>query len=78
MRKRTLRRRYGRASSYFKPGQFGYVVAATKRGGMHWLDKEGSSAEGETAYLVSKSSHGRGGALWFSGAGIRFTKGGPL
>lgn len=60
--------------SYFKKGQFAYVIAVNSKGGMHWLDKSEPSKAGQKAYLVSKAKHGRGGALWFSRDGLRFTK----
>ena len=60
------------AGGYWKPGQFGYAVACSTHPGMHTLDK-GPTAAGELAYLVSKAKHGRGGALWFSANGLRFT-----
>lgn len=60
-------------SSYFKPGQFGYVVGSTTRGGMYTLDR-GPSGEGELTYLVSKRpKEAGGGALWFSAGALRFT-----
>ena len=60
--------------NYFKKGQFGYVVATDKRGGCCLLDRDwAESAPGEPAYMVSKTKDMRGGALWFSGDGIRFT-----
>ena len=40
---------------------------------MHWVDKDGSSPRGAIAYLVSKTKDMRGGALWFSEDGVRFT-----
>ena len=60
------------AGGYWKPGQFGYAVSYSTHPAMHTLDK-GPTAPGELAYLVSKAPHGRGGALWFSAEGIRFT-----
>lgn len=47
---------------WWKVGQFGYALSWDKR-------------SGKLMYLVSKSSHGRGGAAWFSPDEIRFTKG---
>ena len=41
---------------------------------MYFADKDGLSAPGEVAFLVSKTSDGRGGALWFSADALRFTK----
>jgi hypothetical protein len=58
---------------YFKPGQFAYVLSYDKRGSNYWVDKDGASREGELAYLVSKTKDMRGGALWFSADGLRFT-----
>ncbi len=58
---------------YFKRGQFGYALSWDKRGGMYWVDKDGSSPRGAIAYLVSKTKDMRGGALWFSEDGVRFT-----
>jgi len=60
------------AAGYWKPGQFGYAIAYSTHPGMHTLDK-GETKGGELAYLVSKAKHGRGGALWFSANGLRFT-----
>lgn len=60
-------------SSYFKPGQYGYVTAWDMRGGMHAQDKDQPMRAGERAYLVAKTRHGRGGAVWFSADGLRFT-----
>ena len=57
---------------YWKPGQFGYAVSYSTRPGMHTMDK-GPSEAGDLSYLVSKTKHGRGGALWFSAQGLRFT-----
>lgn len=62
-----------KSDGYWKPGQFGYAVAYSTHPGMHTLDK-GPTGSGELAYLVSKASHGRGGALWFSNEALRFTK----
>lgn len=59
---------------YFKPGQFGYVLATETRGGMHCQDTSTPSRAGEPAYLVSKTKDMRGGALWFSADGVRFTR----
>lgn len=63
----------GSGARYFKPGQYAYVIGYDKRGGYYWVDKDGESAPGEVAYLVSKSKNMAGGALWFSGDGLRFT-----
>lgn len=60
-------------AGYFKTGQFAYVIGQNDDGGMFWIDKDGESEKGETAYLVSKTKEMAGGALWFSGDGIRFT-----
>lgn len=60
-------------SKYFRPGQFGYVVGSTSRGGMHTLDR-GDSMEGDLTYLVSKRPKSAGGgALWFSDDALLFT-----
>jgi hypothetical protein len=59
---------------WFKVGQFGYVVSWDKRGGCHWIDRDGMSPVGTKAYLVQKTKAGGGGALWFSSTGVRFTK----
>lgn len=58
--------------AYFKVGQFAYALAVDTGGGMHCVDR-GESRPGERAYLVSKTKLMRGGALWFSESGIRFT-----
>jgi hypothetical protein len=60
------------AAGYWKPGQFGYAVAYSTHPGMHTLDK-GPSEPDEMSYLVAKSKDHRGGALWFSAQGLRFT-----
>lgn len=60
------------AGGYWKPGQFGYAISYSTHPGMHTLDK-GPTEAGDLAYLVSKAAHGRGGALWFSAEGLRFT-----
>lgn len=60
-------------SGYFKRGQFAYVMAVNNSGGMWWIDKDGDSPRGEDAYLISKSKDARGGALWISKDGFRFT-----
>lgn len=65
----------GSGAKYFKAGQFGYVISQNKIGGMYWCHKDGQSAPGETAYLVSKTKEMKGGALWFSREALRFTKG---
>ena len=57
---------------YFKPGQRAYAISWTTHGGMHTQD-DGTPGPGDIAYLVAKSKGARGGALWFSGRGIRFT-----
>lgn len=61
-----------RSGGYYKPGQFGYAISYSTHPGMMTLDK-GETAGGELAYLVSKTPEMRGGALWFSAEGIRFT-----
>lgn len=60
-------------TGYFKPGQFAYVIGEDDRGGNYWIDQEGQSAPGQTAYLISKTKDMRGGALWISPVSIRFT-----
>ncbi len=60
-------------NSYFKPGQFGYVVGQDQRGGCSLVDADRTSEPGETALLISKTRDMRGGALWFSTEGVRFT-----
>lgn len=61
-------------SSYFKPGQYGYVVGTTDRGGMHTLDG-GPSLPGGITYLVSKRKKKEGGAaFWFSKGALRFAR----
>ncbi len=69
----------GGKNPYFKKGQFGYVVGANTAGGMYFVDRDwdsgrGISEPGEVAFLVSKTTDGRGGALWFSTESLRFTK----
>ena len=66
----------GGRNPYFRKGQFGYVVGVNTAGGMHFVDKEDASESepGEVAFLVSKTSDMRGGALWFSADALRFTK----
>lgn len=59
---------------YFKPGQFAYAISSTTKGGMWCQDTDEDSVEGETTYLVSKTKDMRGGALWFSKNGLRFTR----
>lgn len=59
-------------AGYFKKGQFGYVVGSNSKGGMHCQDI-GESKPGQIAYLVAKAKHGRGGAIWYSRRGLRFT-----
>ena len=62
---------------YFKPGQFGYAIGTNlsrgKRYGVYPLDGNGEYSG--VAYLVSKTKEMRGGALWFTANGIRFTRG---
>jgi hypothetical protein len=60
-------------AGYFKKGQYAYVIASNTAGGFHWVDRGGSSEPGQRVYLVTKSKHGRGGALWYSPEGVRFT-----
>jgi hypothetical protein len=60
-------------NAYFKPGQFGYVVGQNTSGGMHFVDGHGTSKPGEVALLIAKTREMRGGALWFSLKGVRFT-----
>jgi hypothetical protein len=59
-------------SGYWKPGQFGYAISYSTYPGMFTMDKGPSKAD-ELSYLVSKSKGMRGGALWFSADGLRFT-----
>jgi hypothetical protein len=68
---------------YWKVGQFGYVVGTNLDGkgrryvvavGLRAGNDRGMSAPGATAYLVSKSRGGRGGASWFAPSALRFTK----
>lgn len=54
--------------------RFGYVVGVNTRGGMHFWDKSRPSEPGEVAFLVSRTSDGKSGAIWYSYEGIRFTK----
>jgi hypothetical protein len=61
-----------RPSSYFKVGQFGYARVRHTRGGFATQDA-GESAPGQTVYAVFKAKDGRGGAVWFTEDGIRFT-----
>lgn len=61
-------------STYFKPGQMAYALSWDERGGCFALDRKGPSRSGERVFLVSKTKGMRGGGLWFSAAGIRFTK----
>lgn len=63
----------GSGAGYFKAGQYGYARAVDTRGGLYWVNKDGTSEPGEAAYLVSKTKDGRGGALWFSEDALRFT-----
>lgn len=64
----------GGRNPYFKVGQRAYVIAQDDRGGMWMVDEGGDSDPGECAYLVSKTKDMKGGALWFSEHGVRFTK----
>lgn len=61
-----------RPSSYFKVGQFGYARVRHTSGGFATQDA-GESKPGQTVYAVSKAKDGRGGAVWFTEDGIRFT-----
>jgi hypothetical protein len=54
--------------------RFGYVVGVNTSGGMHFFDKARPSEPGEVAFLVSRSSDGHSGAIWYSHEAIRFTK----
>lgn len=58
-------------SLYWKTGQFGYALSYSTHPGMH--TERGPTAEGELAFLVSKTSDMRGGATWFSADALRFT-----
>jgi len=60
-------------AGYFKKGQFGYALSWDKRGGNYPMDTHGPSEPGEMTYLVSKTKDMRGGALWFTSRGVRFT-----
>lgn len=60
-------------AGYFKHGQFAYVIGMSDDGGMYWIDKPGHSEKGQVVYLISKTKEMRGGALWISEDGIRFT-----
>ncbi len=62
----------GSGAGYFKPGQYGTVVAKNTAGGMHYTDVSRVSKPGEVALLVSKG--GNGGALWFTENAVRYTK----
>ncbi len=57
---------------YFKVGQFGYALGSNDKGGC-WLQDGGDSEPGQVAYIVSKTKHMAGGALWFSESALRFT-----
>jgi hypothetical protein len=61
-----------RPSSYFKVGQFGYARVRHTSGGFATQDA-GESKAGQPVYAVSKAKDGRGGAVWFTEDGIRFT-----
>lgn len=54
--------------------RFGYVQSVNTTGGMHFFDKSRASEPGEPAFLVSRTSDGRSGAVWYSHEGLRFTK----
>lgn len=60
-------------AGYFKHGQFAYVIGMSDDGGMYWIDKPGQSEKGQIAYLISKTKEMKGGALWISEDGVRFT-----
>lgn len=60
------------STGYFKVGQYGYARVRQTSGGFHTLDA-GVSRPGQVVYAVSKAKHGRGGAVWMSEDGIRFT-----
>lgn len=60
--------------TYFKAGQFAYALGWDERGGLYCQDKKGMTRPGQRGYLISKTKTMRGGGLWFSGDGIRFTK----
>ena len=66
----------GGKNPYFRKGQFGYVVGVNTAGGQWLSDKPEptDSQPGEVSFLVSKTADMRGGALWFSAEGLRFTK----
>lgn len=65
-------------AGYFKVGQFAYVITENTFGGMHFCHENRTSKLNETAFLVTKAKHGRGGALWFAADAIRFTTGKDL
>lgn len=71
---RRVQIRIASGAGYYKAGQFAYVIGWDARGGMYWQDKPGPSPSGKVAYLVSKTKDMRGGGLWFSKDGLRFTK----
>lgn len=64
----------GGPNPYFKKGSFGYVVGVNTKGGMYLTDTHGQSNPGEAAFLVSKTPTMRGGAVWLSAPGLRFTQ----
>lgn len=67
----------GSPGGYWKSGQYGYVVGWSTSGGSMCVDRyePGGSKPGELVYMVAKSKNGRGGALWFSEAALRFPHG---
>jgi hypothetical protein len=62
-----------RPGAYFKVGQYGYALGWDERGGNWCVDTDKKTRPGTRAYLISKTKEARGGALWFSESGIRFT-----
>lgn len=64
----------GSGAGYFKPGQYGYVIAVNKTGGMHYSDGHGVSKKGQAAYLIAKTKGAVGGAIWFHSKSLRFAK----
>ncbi len=54
--------------------RFGYVRGVQTGGGMHFFDKGRRSERGEPAFLVSRTSDGHSGSVWYSYEGLRFTK----
>lgn len=66
--------RGSKTGTYFKPGQFAYALGWDERGGNYCVDMSAASKAGIRVYLVSKTKDARGGALWFTSTGIRFTR----